>query len=171
MSHRTSHRTPRIPLLGTIGTRIGDDQAQRLAATSHKRISPPPAVHTDDLAVDSLAHAQKLKLAQCRDKGRHGWDNPAECSIERLAMLLGMAVSKGDPVDIANYAAMLRAREAGHSVIAEQAMRALLRGSREDLGQRIEQLEREKAELQSALGITHESHPRVPSSAADQSTR
>ena len=66
---------------------------------------------------------------------------------------------------------MLRARGADHSVVAEQAMRALLRGSREDLGQRIEQLEREKAELQSALGITHESHRRASTNAADQSTR
>ena len=42
-----------------------------------------------------LACAQKEKLAQCRDRGRRGWNNPLECSIERLAMLLGIAVSKG----------------------------------------------------------------------------
>lgn len=143
----------------------------RLAATSRARLTAPTPTNTDDLAVDALAHAQKRKLAHCRDMGRRGWDNPLECSIERLAMLLGVAVSKGDPVDIANYAAMLRARGADHSVIAEQAMRALLRGSREDLGQRIAQLEREKAELLSALGITHESQHRATTSAAAPSTR
>lgn len=127
----------------------------RLAATSRGRLVAPAPTNTDDLAVDGLAHAQKLKLAQCRDMGRRGWDNPLECSIERLAMLLGIAVSKGDPVDIANYAAMLRARGAGHSTIAEQAMRSLLRASREDLGQRIEELEGENAVLRAVAAAQY----------------
>jgi len=142
-----THHSPIAPILGTIGTRIGEEGAQRLAATSRKKVTPPPAPHIDNLAVDQLAEAMKAKLRECRARGRSGWDNPLECSLERLAMLLGHAVTKGDPADIANYAAMLHARQAPHQLIAEQAMRALLRGSREDQSQRIGQLEQENASL------------------------
>ncbi|WP_416046701.1 hypothetical protein [Cupriavidus basilensis] len=115
----------------TLGERLPDGHGLRLAATSRGTARPAPRPHTDDLAVDKLASAQKAKLALCRTMGRRGWDSPLECSIELLANLLAEAVGKGDPVDIANYAAMLHSRGASHQVIAEHALRALLRGSRE----------------------------------------
>ncbi len=75
---------------------------------------PPtkPAQHKDDLAVDRFAQAMKHKMAVSRDKGRSGWDNEAQCSIPGLAKLLVEHISKGDPVDIANFAMMLHQREA-----------------------------------------------------------
>ncbi|MGE8366020.1 hypothetical protein [Cupriavidus sp.] len=106
------------------------DAVMHLASTSSKRIAPTPPVHADDIAVDQLATAMKAKLAACRAKGKHGWDNPLECSIERLANLLAEAVVKGDPVDIANYAAMLYARTYAHKLIGESALRGLLHRAR-----------------------------------------
>lgn len=103
----------------------------RLAATSRTRIKAPPLPHADDFAVDAIAAAMKAKLAECRTRGYSGWDNPLECSIEKLAQMMAEAVCKGDPVDVANFAAMLFARNAVHQAIADHARRALLRGSRD----------------------------------------
>lgn len=153
----------------TIGERI--PPATRLAATSRAPLSPAPSIHVDDLAVDALAAMQRLKLARCRAKGRRGWDNPLECSVERLAMLLGGALAKGDPIDIANYAAMLHARGAAHRVIAEQAMRALLRHVRDDQSERIEQLERENDDLLLKLRTAYVTHRSAAASGTNQSHR
>lgn len=71
----------------------------------------PPDQHPDDLAVDKFAAMMKAKLVKSREKGRGGWDNPDECSVEYLAKLLIEHVAKGDPVDVANFAMMLALRE------------------------------------------------------------
>ncbi|MGO4326686.1 hypothetical protein AB4Z48_17810 [Cupriavidus sp. 2TAF22] len=144
----------------SIGERLPADHGLRLAAPSRGAIrSIRP--HTDDLAVDQLATAMKAKLAACRSKGRAGWDNPLECSVERLAQMMAEAVCKGDPIDVANFAAMLHARAAAHQVVAEHAARALLRGNREACAedrvnacryQAIRDLDH-SAELQAALRI------------------
>ncbi len=105
-------------------------------------ITPSPT-HIDDIAVDQLANAMKAKLASCRAAGRRGWDSPLACSIERLAQMMGEALCKGDPIDVANFAAFLLARGAAPGLIAEHAMRAFLRGSRNDQSARIAELQQE----------------------------
>jgi hypothetical protein len=70
----------------------------------------PPVQHSDDVAVDRFAAAMKAKLAQKRAEGRGGWDDPEQCPVERLAELLHEHVSKGDPIDVANFAMMLWCR-------------------------------------------------------------
>ena len=69
--------------------------------------------HHDDGAVDRFAIAMKAKLAAARAKGRGGWDDPAACTVEHLSDLLRGHVTKGDPVDVANFAMMLHQRRSG----------------------------------------------------------
>ena len=66
-----------------------------------------PSAHPDDLAVDAFALIMKAKLKASREKGRHGWDNPNECTVEDLSIMLRVHVGKGDPVDVANFCMML----------------------------------------------------------------
>jgi hypothetical protein len=75
--------------------------------------------HSDDIAVDAFAKMMKAKLAKAREKGRGGWDNPAECDVETLALMLVEHVVKGDPVDIANFCMMVSMRNAGEKEIKE----------------------------------------------------
>lgn len=78
-------------------------------------------IHPDDLAVDRFAAAMKAKLAAARAKGRSGWDDPAQCSVEYLASLLIEHISKGNSgnfEDIANLAMMLHQRDAEPDVLA-----------------------------------------------------
>lgn len=74
-------------------------------------------LHPDDMAVDRFAVAMKSKLAASRAKGRGGWDDPRQCTLEHLARLLINHISKGDPVDVANFAMMLHQRGADRSVL------------------------------------------------------
>ncbi|UDM18880.1 hypothetical protein [Vogesella sp. XCS3] len=88
-------------------------------------LSPPS--HSDDAAVDRFAAAMKAKLAMARVKGRGGWDDPAQCSVELLAKLLVGHVGKGNTgnfEDIANLAMMLHQRNADPKVLAEAAAAA-----------------------------------------------
>ncbi len=66
--------------------------------------------HPDDLAVDRFAAEMKRKLAAAREKGRAGWNDPKQCSQADLSGDLRIHTSKGDPVDVANFAMMLWAR-------------------------------------------------------------
>lgn len=134
---KTKHRQPG-PSMNSVAAQL-EGKGLRLAATSRTRIKAPPLVHADDIAVDAMAAAQKAKLALCRTQGRRGWDNPLECSVEKLSQMFGESLCKGDPVDAANFATMLYARGASREVIIEHAMRALLRGAREDQAERIAQ--------------------------------
>lgn len=74
--------------------------------------APVPAVccHPDDVAVDRFADAMKKKMAISRSKGRSGWDDPTQCTIEFLQRSLTEHVGKGDPVDVGNLAMMLFCR-------------------------------------------------------------
>lgn len=88
-------------------------------------LETPPisaAQHPDDLAVDRFAAAMKEKMALARAKGRGGWNDPAQCSVERLATMLVEHIAKGDPVDVANFAMMLHQRGAGLEVLAQQSL-------------------------------------------------
>lgn len=77
------------------------------------QIAEPAAIHPDDAAVDALAEAMKAKLAKQREKGYGGWDDKTQCPQQRLSDMLRAHVDKGDPVDVANFCAMLSARYEG----------------------------------------------------------
>jgi len=76
-----------------------------LQATDTTQLAEPERGHPDDAAVDAFAAAMKAKLAKKRAEGRGGWET---CSAERLSEMLRDHVNKGDPVDVANLAMMLR---------------------------------------------------------------
>jgi len=63
--------------------------------------------HVDDRGVDAFAAAMKSKLAKKREQGYDGWDDPKLCPTGRLQNMLLEHVSKGDPVDVGNFAMML----------------------------------------------------------------
>lgn len=97
----------------------GEAQARAYLLASQQ--ATPELSHPDDLAVDRFAAAMKSKLAASRAKGRGGWDDPEQCTVEHLARLLVEHIPKGDPVDVANFAMMLHQRGADHSVLAAAA--------------------------------------------------
>lgn len=66
-----------------------------------------PTQHPDDIAVDRFAAAMKAKLAQKRAEGRGGWDNTTQCPPGRLQQMLINHISKGDPIDVGNFAMMI----------------------------------------------------------------
>ena len=83
------------------------------------RKRPPAAMaHADDMAVDSFAADIKAKLATGRAAGRGGWNDPAQCSIERLQGMLVECVTKGDPVDVGALAMMIHQR-GGRTVVLD----------------------------------------------------
>lgn len=79
-----------------------------------------PAGHPDDLAVDRFALKMKEKLGRARSKGRSGWDDPEQCTTAYLSELLHSHVTKGDPVDVANFCMMLHQRGSGIDNGAQQ---------------------------------------------------
>lgn len=76
------------------------------------------AGHPDDKAVDAMAALMKAKLAKQRAKGYGGWETE-ECSQQRLSDMLRNHVTKGDPVDVANFCAFLAARGEGIAPAAD----------------------------------------------------
>lgn len=77
------------------------------------QLEEPSSGHPDDIAVDALAALMKAKLAKQRAKGYGGWNDKAQCNQQHLSSLLRNHVDKGDPVDVANFCAMLSARGEG----------------------------------------------------------
>jgi len=67
--------------------------------------------HPDDTVAVSFCYAMRGKLAESREKGRGGWEDPLQCSGAHLSALLVSQIEKGDPVDIANFCMMLRHRK------------------------------------------------------------
>lgn len=55
--------------------------------------------------------AMKERLKACRDKGRGGWWNSDECSIQNLENSLAEHINKGDWVDVINLSAMIYVRQ------------------------------------------------------------
>jgi len=99
-----------------------------LAAVQAPAEVEPVAAHSDDAAVDRFALAMKAKLAGSREKGRGGWDDPSQCSVEFLAQLLLGHVTKGNAgnfEDIANLAMMLHQRGADPAVLASTKVEPL----------------------------------------------
>lgn len=74
-----------------------------LLATHREPVTARPT-HPDNLTVDRLAVAMKVKLAEARAKGRSGWE---QCSPADLSRMLREHVEKGDPRDVANFCAFL----------------------------------------------------------------
>lgn len=66
----------------------------------------------DNKAVLTFAGAMARKLQLKRSEGRGGWDDPAVCERQHLAKLLFYHLSKGDTVDLGNFAMMLHQRGA-----------------------------------------------------------
>lgn len=97
---------------------------EKCAVAAILRDAELAAPHSDDLAVDRFAVAMKAKLAAARAKGRGGWDDPEQCSVEFLAKLLIGHVRKGNSgnfEDIANLAMMLHQRGAYPAVLERAA--------------------------------------------------
>jgi hypothetical protein len=109
------------------------------AVFSREDVRPRLDDHPDSKAVDVFARAMKEKLYQARLKGRGGWDKPEECTTDLLAKMLMQHTTKGDPVDIANFAMMLFMRKAKGMVLElaarefQEAQAAPLREELEDI--------------------------------------
>lgn len=74
----------------------------------------PPHFHdlqADYRLVYFAGEAMKEKLGIARSRGRGGWWNPEECSIDLLRQMLRDHVEKGDMRDVMNIAAMIYVRE------------------------------------------------------------
>ena len=145
-----------------LGGRWPDAKLEQEAPTAHRffmeligaAAPAQPAAHPDDAAVDRFAAAMKAKLAKAREKGRGGWDDPAQCSAEFLAKLLIEHLTKGNAgtfEDVANFAMMLHQRDADPKVLAKAA-------AQEDLAALFAEVERLQA-LVRQQGGTAQSAP------------
>lgn len=67
--------------------------------------------HADRELVAYTTKAMRNKLADARKKGRAGWWDNTQCSIEHLQNLMLTAVQDGDMISVINYAAMVHARQ------------------------------------------------------------
>lgn len=89
----------------------------------------PERPHSADIeAVYDFVKQMCQRLAEKRAQGYFGWDDPNQCSVERLRARYFRAVAKGDLVNVANYAMMLtyRGAELVPAVDAQGAERAVL---------------------------------------------
>lgn len=89
------------------GCTFTTDEYRNKGFIAMRRIIKTPVQHSDDVAVDLFAAKMKEKLEKSRDKGRSGWES---CPIEHLIASLKDHISKGDPVDVANFAMMISQR-------------------------------------------------------------
>lgn len=82
------------------------------AGLGHAEVFPDRADETMDKWLARIAENAMLeKLESSRDKGRGGWWDEKQCSVDDLKHLLLEHVEKGDMVDVMNIAAMIYARE------------------------------------------------------------
>lgn len=65
----------------------------------------------DERLVRHAAEAMREKLKLARVRGRGGWWNSDECTIDDLRSLLREHIEKGDMRDVLNLAAMVYVRE------------------------------------------------------------
>ena len=96
-----------------LGGQAMDDMALDLARIALDFKHLVESQHPDEAAVDALAALMKAKLAEKRAKGYGGWNDKTQCPQQRLSDMLRAHVDKGDPVDVANFCAMLSARYEG----------------------------------------------------------
>ncbi|WP_064297644.1 hypothetical protein [Ralstonia solanacearum] len=95
------------------------DAAQDLADAIHEVALHGIEAHSDDLHVDATAAAMKQRLAEKRAAGYRGWNDPNECYIENLAVMLHRSLRQGKALDVANFAMMLHRRNAAPAEITE----------------------------------------------------
>lgn len=107
--------------------RIAELESQ-LEAIGAGGVEPLAADHPDDAAVDALAALMKAKLAKQRAKGYGGWNDKTQCPQQRLSDMLRAHVDKGDPVDVANFCAMLSARGEGIAAAPQAVQPAVPEG-------------------------------------------
>jgi hypothetical protein len=69
----------------------------------------------DDRLLFFAEMAMKEKLNVSRRKGKGGWWNKDDCSVDHLKNLLLEHIEKGDMVDVMNFAAMIYVRECADS--------------------------------------------------------
>lgn len=93
----------------------------------------PRDEHFDDYAVRCFAKMMAEKMAASRVKGRSGWQDPSQCSVEHLRQLLYTHLDKGDPVDVANICMMLRHYEASTAHEYESSEMAAACASRDEV--------------------------------------
>ena len=72
-----------------------------------------PENYADEKMAGITNEAMRSKLRIARDKGRHGWWNSEQCSIEDLKKMLLEQIKKGDMIDVMNFAGMIFIREKG----------------------------------------------------------
>lgn len=65
----------------------------------------------DSLGVRRFTRRMLEKLADKRAEGYCGWNEPGECSVDRLKEMLSEHLPKGDMVDVANFAMMIWNRQ------------------------------------------------------------
>ncbi|WP_124982942.1 hypothetical protein [Ralstonia solanacearum] len=95
------------------------DAAQDLADAIHEVALHGIEAHSDDLHVDATAAAMKQRLAEKRAAGYRGWNDPNECYIENLAVMLHRSLRQGKALDVANFAMMLHRRDAAPAEITK----------------------------------------------------
>ena len=67
--------------------------------------------YADTILVNDFTTRMSAKLSCQREEGYGGWWDNSVCSIESLKKSLVEHIEKGDMVDVANFAAMIHARE------------------------------------------------------------
>jgi hypothetical protein len=63
--------------------------------------------------VQAFADEMDMKLKSARRKGRDGWDNPKECTVDQLKEMMMKHIEKGDMRDVANFAMFIHYRIQG----------------------------------------------------------
>jgi hypothetical protein len=147
---------PHRKLMALLGMSANDDlhdiMAMAVIRIERLQAAQPPAdavpveakpKQADDSAIERFAAAMKFKMAVSRDKGRGGWDDETKCAMGTLAKMLIEHISKGDPVDIANFAMMLHQREAAafehHPCYGGDAKRVIIHAWQEAQGDAMSQ--------------------------------
>ena len=108
----------KLPQCDCINDCGDDDNVAKGLRQRCSRYDEIQAENLDNQALRLLSNAMRSKLAASRRKGRSGWNDKTQCTVEHLSQLLREHVEKGDPVDVANFCAFLAARGEG---IAPQA--------------------------------------------------
>ena len=96
-------------------------QQSAMALVSFKRVGEDHGnlaanIEADEFMVNLAGTMMKEKLSKARDKGRGGWWDKEQCSIDSLKHLLKEHVEKGDMIDVLNIAAMIQVRTMGDSI-------------------------------------------------------
>ncbi|QIW90887.1 hypothetical protein COHAPHLL_00024 [Vibrio phage V09] len=71
----------------------------------------PDEAWADKQLIIASSHEMARKLADAREKGRHGWHDSNVCSIDYLYELRDKALEDNDHVSVMNYTAMIAMRE------------------------------------------------------------